>query len=87
LWGLVNNAGILGNISAIDMLTPQDYHQVMEVNFHGLVGMTLTFLPLLKQSRGRIVNVSSVAGIVPFDRLSPYVASKHAIQGFTDSTR
>ena len=87
LWGIVNNAGILGNISPIDMLTPADYHKVMQVNFQGLVNVTLTFLPVIKQAGGRIVNVSSVTGLVAFDRFSPYTASKHAIQGFSDSTR
>jgi short-subunit dehydrogenase len=57
------------------------------VNFIGQVAVTQAFLPRLRRDRGRVINIGSVGGEVALPFLSPYAASKHAIEGFTDSLR
>ncbi|KAM5182390.1 retinol dehydrogenase 5 [Mantella aurantiaca] len=86
LYGLVNNAGIANPIGPTEWMTTEDYRRVMEVNTFGTIGVTLGFLPLVKQARGRIVNMASVLG-----RLSAngggYCVSKYAVEAFSDSLR
>lgn len=61
LWGLVNNAGIL-YFSPIEW-TPLDiFRHTADVNLWGMIDVTKTFLPLIKKTRGRVVNLSSLAG-------------------------
>jgi short-subunit dehydrogenase len=59
----------------------------MEVNFFGAVRLTKAFLPLIRQSKGRIINVSSIAGLTCSATMSTYSGSKYALEGFTDSLR
>jgi short-subunit dehydrogenase len=59
----------------------------MEVNYFGLVATTKAYLPLIRASKGRVINVSSVAGLVGSAVTSTYVASKFAVEGFSDSIR
>ena len=63
LWGVVNNAGIW-YVAELDAMPEKLLRRVMDVNFYGMVHTTQTFLPLVKKSKGRIVNVCSVAGKV-----------------------
>ncbi|XP_071760812.2 17-beta-hydroxysteroid dehydrogenase type 2 isoform X2 [Centroberyx gerrardi] len=63
LWGLVNNAGILGYTADGEIQPITAYRRCMDVNFLSAVKMCQVFLPLLRSSRGRIVNISSMAGI------------------------
>jgi NAD(P)-dependent dehydrogenase (short-subunit alcohol dehydrogenase family) len=86
LRGLVNNAGIAVS-GPIEYLPIDEIRKQLEVNFIGQVAVTQAFLPLLRRSRGRIVNIGSVGGEIALPFLSPYAASKHAIEGFTDSLR
>ena len=60
---------------------------VMDTNFHGNVAMTKAFLPLIRASRGRIININSISGIVGTGGYSAYSASKFALEGFNDSIR
>lgn len=62
LWGLVNNAGILQCPMDAELQPITMCRRFMDVNFLGAVKMCQVFLPLLRRSRGRIVNVSSMAG-------------------------
>ncbi|XP_015248320.1 PREDICTED: corticosteroid 11-beta-dehydrogenase isozyme 2-like [Cyprinodon variegatus] len=59
----------------------------MEVNFFGTVDVTKSFLPLVRQAKGRIVNISSPAGDQPFPCLAAYGASKAALNLFTETLR
>lgn len=61
LWGIVNNAGIcyIGNV---EIMTEEDMQKIMAVNYMGPVNICKHFLPLIRRSRGRIVNVASNAG-------------------------
>jgi len=86
LWAIVNNAGI--NNGYLCEFTPIETHkQVMDVNYFGVVMMTLKFLPLLKKSKGRVINIASIAGQLGFPALGAYCASKFACEGFSDSLR
>ncbi len=60
---------------------------VFEVNYFGVVALTQKFLPLIRASQGRIINVSSVNGVLGNGGNSLYVSSKFALEGFTDSLR
>jgi NAD(P)-dependent dehydrogenase (short-subunit alcohol dehydrogenase family) len=60
---------------------------VMEVNYFGLVATTKAYLPLIRASKGRVINVSSVAGLIGSPAFSTYCASKFALEGFSDSIR
>ncbi|XP_078617968.1 17-beta-hydroxysteroid dehydrogenase type 6-like isoform X2 [Branchiostoma floridae x Branchiostoma japonicum] len=86
LWGVVNNAGIFGTLGHIEWQTREDYFRTFNVNVFGLVDVTRTFLPLLKKTHGRVINVSSIYG-----RNDPgsgaYGASKFAVEGYSDCLR
>ena len=82
---LVNNAGIGSAGAAEEFSTAQD-QRVFDVNFFGLVRMTKAVLPHMRaQGRGRIINISSVAGFAPQPFMAVYVASKHAVEGYSES--
>lgn len=66
---MVNNAGVLGFPSDGELLPMTDYKQCMAVNFFGTVEVTKTFLPLLRKSKGRLVNVSSMGGESAFSHV------------------
>jgi NAD(P)-dependent dehydrogenase (short-subunit alcohol dehydrogenase family) len=87
LWGLMNNAGILGRCGPHEFLNMDDYHQVLGVNLLGLVDVTMTFLPLVKRSHGRIVNTASVFGRHVIAGCPPYCISKYGVEAFTDGLR
>lgn len=63
------------------------YREVMEINFFGMVSLTRKCIPSLVASKGRIVIVGSLAGRIAMPFLSPYCASKFAVEGFADSLR
>ncbi|XP_070310871.1 retinol dehydrogenase 16-like [Odocoileus virginianus] len=64
LWGLVNNAGILLSAAPNEWLTKDDFSKILNVNLIGLIEVTLSLLPLIRRTRGRVVRVSSPAGSV-----------------------
>jgi NAD(P)-dependent dehydrogenase (short-subunit alcohol dehydrogenase family) len=83
--GLVNNAGF-GVSGFVEDLSLDDYRRQMETNFFGLVMVTKAVLPHLRQQRsGRIVNISSIGGRAANPLISAYVASKFAVEGFSES--
>jgi short-subunit dehydrogenase len=80
---LVNNAGVI-HVGAIESQTHSDFKQAMDVNFWGVVNTTLAVLPhMLDRRAGRIVNITSIGGIVSMPHLLPYNASKFAAMGFS----
>src|SRR5580692_6744317 len=84
---LINNAGVAlgGNF---DLLSEADFDWLMEINFHAVVRMTRAFLPLLRASDdARIVNISSVFGLISPPGQSAYSASKFAVRGFSNALR
>jgi NAD(P)-dependent dehydrogenase (short-subunit alcohol dehydrogenase family) len=84
---LVNNAGVaLGG--TFEQVAEADFDWLMEVNFHAVVRMTRAFLPLLRASdAARIVNLSSVFGLVSPAGQAAYSASKFAVRGFSNALR
>ncbi len=87
LWGVLNNAGIGGNGGPAEWLTKADYEEVFNVNLHGLIDVTVTFLPLVKQAKGRVVNTASIAGRISLPFCAPYAISKYGVEAFSDSIR
>ncbi|KAM9069177.1 estradiol 17-beta-dehydrogenase 2 [Sarcophilus harrisii] len=87
LWAVINNAGILGTLADGELLPMSIYRQCMDVNFFGAVEVTKAFLPLLRKSKGRFVNISSMAGIVPMKLFSAYCSSKAALTMFSGVMR
>src|SRR5216117_3172488 len=86
LQGLVNNAGIPA-AGPLELFPLDELRQVLEVNLIGALAVTQAFLPLLKASRGRIVNMSSIAGLGALPFMGPYAASKFALEAMSDSLR
>jgi NAD(P)-dependent dehydrogenase (short-subunit alcohol dehydrogenase family) len=92
LHALINNAGIAlpGPFAEQD---PEAVRKMFEVNFFGALAMTRACLPLLGvgapagQQRGRVINVSSGAGQIGIPFLAGYVATKHALEGFSHALR
>lgn len=79
-----NNAGIEGAIAPLAEQDLADYDRVMVVNARGtFLCLKAEIAAMLRTGGGAIVNIASVAGLVGFPGLSPYVASKHAINGLT----
>ena len=79
---LINNAGF-GISGSAEHTAPADAERQLAVNFLGCAAMCRACLPALRQSRGRIVNLSSVAAVVPIPFQAFYSASKAAINAFT----
>jgi NAD(P)-dependent dehydrogenase (short-subunit alcohol dehydrogenase family) len=84
---LVNNAGVAVG-GTFEQVSEADFEWLFDVNFWGVVRMTRAFLPLLRASDdARLVNVSSVFGIIAPAGQSAYAASKFAVRGFSQSLR
>ncbi len=84
---LVNNAGITMWSRFADLKDPLLIEQIMKVNFLGAMYCTYYALPHLKQSRGRIANISSMADKIITPGSTGYAASKHAMEAFFESLR
>jgi NAD(P)-dependent dehydrogenase (short-subunit alcohol dehydrogenase family) len=83
---LVNNAGIaVGGV--VEALPLDELRRQLEVNVVGQVAITQALLPALRASRGRVVFMSSVSGRVSSPVLTPYTASKFAIEAIADGLR
>jgi NAD(P)-dependent dehydrogenase (short-subunit alcohol dehydrogenase family) len=86
LDGLVNNAGI-AVAAPLEMVPPEELRYQLEVNLVGQVAVTQAVLPALRRAKGRIVFMGSIAGRSALPFLSPYAASKHALEAVADSLR
>ncbi len=87
ILGIVNNAGIVMP-GPLEFLPLEDVRRQLEVNVVGVLAVTQAFLPLLRASgNGRIVNISSVNGRMALRFIGPYVASKFALEGMSDTLR
>nr|XP_042900471.1 estradiol 17-beta-dehydrogenase 2 [Parasteatoda tepidariorum] len=82
LWALVNNAGI-GKTFCVELSPLSDFQECMDVNLFGVIRTTKAFLPFLKKSKGRIVNITSIAGTTAGPHVAPYFVSKFAVVGLT----
>jgi NAD(P)-dependent dehydrogenase (short-subunit alcohol dehydrogenase family) len=82
---LVNNAGV-GSMGAAEETSLAQTRGMFDTNVFGVMRMVNEVLPHMRaQRRGRIINISSVLGFLPQPYMAAYAASKHAIEGYTES--
>jgi len=82
---LVNNAGI-ALMGSSEETSVEEARQLFETNFFGVLRLTQQVLPAMRSQRsGRIINISSVVGFLPAPYMAVYAASKHAIEGYSES--
>lgn len=82
---LVNNAGV-GAVGAGEESSINQTREIFDVNVFGLIRMTNAALPHMRaQGGGRVVNVSSVLGLIPAPFMAIYAATKHAVEGYSES--
>ena len=86
LWAVVNNAGI-SLPGVIEWQTVEEMRKVVDVNIWGVVAITKAFLPLLKRTKGRVVNIASCLGRVAVPGGAAYCISKFGVQAFSDALR
>ncbi|MEU8785971.1 SDR family oxidoreductase [Streptomyces sp. NPDC048637] len=86
VWALVNNAGTC--VSApLECVPPERLRQQLDTNVVGAVAVTQAFLPQLRRSRGRIVNISSGLGSMAIPYLGVYATGQFAKEGMSDALR
>lgn len=82
---LVNNAG-LGSAGAAEESSVEQAQHLFDVNVFGVMRLTNAVLPMMREQRhGRIINLSSIVGIIPQPYMAVYSATKHAIEGYSES--
>ncbi|MEZ5893955.1 MAG: SDR family oxidoreductase [Parvularculaceae bacterium] len=87
LYGLVNNAGASA-MGPFERIPLDDWRSVFETNVFGLVAMTQAVLPQMRAAgKGRIVNIGSLTGRIASPFQGAYAATKHAVEGLSDSLR
>lgn len=83
---LVNNAGFSVSPAAAGESSIEQTRAIFDTNFFGLVRMTNAVLPQMrKQGSGRIINIGSVLGFMPAPYMALYCATKHAVEGYSES--
>lgn len=83
---LVNNAGFGTAPAGAEESSIEQAKAIFETNFFGLVRMTRAVVPHMRlQGSGRIINISSVLGFLPMPFGALYAASKHAVEGYSES--
>jgi NAD(P)-dependent dehydrogenase (short-subunit alcohol dehydrogenase family) len=86
LVGVVNNAGVTGG-GPIEFIPLDELRGTLEVNLIGQLAVTQAFIPLIRKAKGTIVFIASIGGRVASPFLSPYNASKFAIEALSESLR
>jgi NAD(P)-dependent dehydrogenase (short-subunit alcohol dehydrogenase family) len=83
---LVNNAGFSTAPAGAEESSIEQARSIFETNFFGLIRMTRAVVPhMRRQGRGRIINIGSVLGFLPAPYMALYAATKHAIEGYSES--
>lgn len=83
---LVNNAGIAVG-SPVESLPIDEWRNLYEINLFGPIRLIQKFLPLIRKTKGRIINVGSISGRISTPFLAPYSSSKFALRSLTDCLR
>ena len=86
LRGLVNSAGI-ALLSPAELITVEEFRQVLSINLIGLFALTRELLPLLRQGGGTVVNISSDAGLLAMPTGAAYCSSKFGVEALSDVFR
>jgi len=81
---LINNAGY-GLAGVLEELEEDEIDHAIETNLNGTIYVTKAALPALRESKGRILNFSSMAGLVGLPGMTAYCAAKHAVEGFSEA--
>ena len=82
---LVNNAGV-GLVAGAEESSLEQAKSLFDVNLFGVIRLTKAVLPAMRRNgAGRIVNISSVMGLIPAPFMALYAASKHALEGYSES--
>jgi NAD(P)-dependent dehydrogenase (short-subunit alcohol dehydrogenase family) len=82
---LVNNAGV-GLLAGAEESSLEQAKSLFDVNLFGVIRMTKAVLPTMRRhGSGRIVNISSVMGLIPAPFMALYASSKHALEGYSES--
>lgn len=84
LHGVVNNAGI-AIVAPLIHTDEKELRSLFDVNVFGPYRVTKAFAPLIIEAKGRVVNISSISGILSGPFFGPYSMSKHAIEAFGDA--
>lgn len=89
IWGgvdiLINNAGVMYR-SVVEHMSEQDEHNQMATNYFGPMGLIRLVLPNMRaRGRGKIINISSVSGMLAMPTMASYSASKHALEGASEA--
>ena len=83
---LVNNAGFSVAPGGAEESSIEQAKSIFDTNFFGIVRMTRAVVPhMRKQGSGRIINMGSVLGILPMPYGALYSATKHAVEGYSES--
>jgi len=84
LWGVVNNAGV-NVVGPMIEVEESDIDFLFDVNIYGVYRVTKAFAPMIIESQGRIVNISSISGFLSGYGYGTYSMSKHAVEAYTDA--
>lgn len=83
---LVNNAGFGVAPGGAEESSIEQTKMLFDTNFFGIVRMTRAVVPYMrKQGEGRIINIGSILGLIPAPYMATYAATKHAVEGFSES--
>jgi NAD(P)-dependent dehydrogenase (short-subunit alcohol dehydrogenase family) len=83
---LVNNAGFSTDPAGAEESSIEQARSIFDTNFFGIVRMTRAVVPhMRRQGSGRIINIGSVLGFLPAPYMALYAATKHAIEGYSES--
>lgn len=83
---LVNNAGFSLAPAGAEESSIEQARSIFDTNFFGIVRMTRAVVPhMRRQGSGRIINISSIFGLLPMPYMALYVATKHAVEGYSES--
>jgi len=87
MWAIINNAGVLRG-GLLEIMLMEDWRLMFDVNVFGMTRVIKKFIPLLRKCKdSRVVNIASVAGRTAPSGLAGYSASKHAVEGLSESLR
>jgi NAD(P)-dependent dehydrogenase (short-subunit alcohol dehydrogenase family) len=83
---LVNNAGFSVGPAGAEEVSIEQAQSIFDTNFYGIVRMTRAVVPhMRRQGGGRIINIGSVLGFLPAPYMAFYAATKHAVEGYSES--